>query len=172
VSSTTALRGRSGSVLAAGLIGIGLTVFVQQVTGINGGSIFLLALGAGFFVAYFNQRHHTSNLLIPASLFTGLGLGVSLVSGNVTPEYLHGALMCGTLALAFGAIYLIGDAARHRWALYPAAGLALIAWLNFVTQAPWLKDTFGAITHVMWPLLLVGAGLWLIERGRRQPNLD
>ena len=170
MSTTTALRGRSGSVLAAGLIGIGLTIFVQQFTGIDGGSILLLALGGGFFLAYFNQRQHTSNLIVAASLLTGLGLGVSLVSGSVTPNYLHGAILCGALALAFGAIYLFGDAARHRWAMYPAAGFALIAWLNFVTHAPWLKDTFGTITHFTWPLLLVGAGLWLIERSRRHPD--
>ena len=153
VSTTTALRGRSGSVLAAGLIGIGLTLFVQQFTGIDGGSIFLLALGAGFFLAYFIQRHHSSNLLVPASVLTGLGIGVSLVSHDVTPHYLHGAIMCGAVALAFGAIYLLGDAVRHRWALYPAAALALIAWLNFVSQAPWLKDTFGTITHAAWVIV-------------------
>ena len=170
MSTTTALRGRSGSVLAAGLIGIGLTLFVQQFTGIDGGSILLLALGAGFFLAYFNQRHHTSNLLVPASLLTGLGIGVSLVSHNVTPGYLHGAIVCGSLALAFGAIYLLGDAVLHRWAMYPAAALGLIAWLNFVTQAPWLKDTFGGLIHMVWPLVLVGAGLWLIERSRRHPD--
>jgi len=145
-------------------------MFVQQFTGIDGGSIFLLALGVGFFLAYFNQRHHSSNLLVPASLLTGLGVGVSLVH-DVTPHYLHGAIICGALALAFGAIYLLGDAVRHRWALYPATAFAFIAWVSFVTQAPWLKDTFGAITHVAWPLLLVGAGLWLIERSRhRHPD--
>ena len=170
MSSSTALRGRSGSVLAAGLIGIGLTVFVQQFTGINGGSIFLLALGAGFSLAYVNQRHHSSNLLVPASVLTGLGLGVSLISDNVTPHYLHGPIVLGCLALAFGAIYLLGDAVRHRWAIYPAAGLGLIAWINFVSTAPWLKDTFGSLMHLTWPLLLVGAGLWLIERSRRHPD--
>jgi hypothetical protein len=170
VAKSIALRGRSGSVAAAALIGIGLSALIQQVTGFDSGSIVLIALGVGFFLAYFNQLDHASNLLIPAGVLSGLGLGALLTSNNLTPGYMHGAIISAGLAFGFGAIYLLGDARRQRWALYPAAGLGLIAWFSFVSQAPWLKDTFGALTHVAWPLVLVGAGLWLIERSKHRAD--
>jgi hypothetical protein len=170
VSSTPALRGRRfSSAAAAALIGIGLTVFLQQTVGIDGPGILFLALGGGLFLAYFTQPLG-SRLIVPAGILSGLGLGITLVSGNLTPGYLHGSLIASSLALGVGAIYIFGDTPRHRRAIYPAMGLALIAWLSFVTSAPWLKDTFGALTHFMWPLLLVAGGLWLIERGRREAD--
>jgi hypothetical protein len=161
------LRGRSGSITAAALIGIGLTIFVTQVTGLSSFSFLLLALGAGFFFAYLNQPSHESNLIVAAGVLGGLGVGSLLSIGDVLPHYLHGALLFGGLALGFGAIYLLGHPRRHHWAMWPAAALGVLAWLNFVTQAPWLKDTFGAVFHLTWPLLIIGAGLWLIERNRR-----
>jgi hypothetical protein len=160
------LRGRRfSSAAAAALIGIGLSVFLQQTLGLAGPGVLFLALGAGLFLAYFSQPQG-SHLITPAGILAGLGLGFTLASGDLTPEYLHTPLIAGSLALGVGAIYLFGDTPRHRRAIYPAIALALIAWLSFVTSAPWLKDTFAAITHVMWPLLLVAVGLWLIERGR------
>lgn len=171
VSSTSALRGRSGSIAAAALIGIGLTIFVAQVTGLESFSFLLLALGAGFFFAYLNQPSHGSNLIVAAGVLGGLGAGTLLSSGDFLPHYLHGALVLGGLALGFGAIYLFGEPRRHHWAMWPAAAFGVLAWLNFVTQAPWLKDTFGAVFHLTWPLLIIGAGLWLIERNRRSAEL-
>jgi hypothetical protein len=166
------LRGRSGSVAAAALIGIGLTILVAQVTGLSSFSLLLLALGAGFFFAYLNQPAHESNLIVAAGILGGLGAGTLLSTSDLLPRYLHGALVFGGLALGFGAIYLLGHPQRHRWAMWPAVGLGLFAWLNFVSNAPWLKDTFGALFHFTWPLLLIGAGLWLIERNRRSADLS
>jgi hypothetical protein len=160
------LRGRRfSSAAAVALIGIGLTLFLQQTLGVGGPGILFLVFGGALFLAYFTQPEG-SRLITPAGVLAGLGLGLTLVSGHLTPDYLHTSLMAGSLALGVGAIYLFGDTPRHRRAIYPALGLALIAWLSFVTSAPWLKDTFGAITHFTWPLLLVAGGLWLIERGR------
>jgi hypothetical protein len=160
------VRGRRfSSAAAAVLIGIGLSVFLRQTVGIDGPGILFLALGGGLFLAYFTQPQG-SHLITPAGVLSGLGLGLTLASSHLTPDYLHASIIAGSLALGVGAIYLFGDTPRHRRAIYPALGLALIAWLSFVTSAPWLKDTFGAITHFMWPLLLVAGGLWLIERGR------
>jgi len=168
VSTTSALRGRSGSVAAAALIGIGLTILIGQVLHLTNPGLFFVAFAAALFFAYFNQPHRASNLVVAAGVLGGLGLGTLLSSHDLTPDYIHGALLAGSLATGFGVIYLFGDPFRHRWAIWPAAALAVIAWLSFVMQAPWLKDTFGAIFHLTWPLLLVGAGLWLIERGRHK----
>jgi hypothetical protein len=162
------LRGRRfSSAAAATLIGIGLTLFLQQTLGIGGPGILFLALGGGLFLAYFNQPVG-SRLIVPAGILSGLGLGLTLTQDALTPGFLHGSLFAGSLALGVTAIYLFGDTPRHRRAIYPAIALALIAWLSFVTSAPWLKDTFGAIAHVMWPLLLVAGGLSLIERSRTE----
>lgn len=168
VSSTTALRARSGSVAAAALIGIGLTILVEQVVHIENPGMFLLAFGGALGFAYLNQPHKTSNLIVPAGVLSGLGIGTLLSSNELTPGYVHAAILFGALALGFGAIYLLGDGLRHRWAMWPAIGFGILAWFNFVTQAPWLKDTFGAIFHFTWPLLLVVAGLWLMERARQR----
>jgi hypothetical protein len=167
VSSTPALRRRRfSSAAAAALIGIGLTVLLQQTLGIGGPGILLLAVGGVLFLAYFSQPPG-SHLIVPAGILSGLGLGITLGSSSLIPGFLHGSLLAGSVALGVLAIYLFGDAPRHRRAIYPAIALGLIAWLSFVTSAPWLKDAFGAITHLLWPLLLVGAGLWLIQRDRR-----
>jgi hypothetical protein len=164
------LRGRSGSVAAAALIGIGLTLLVEQVAHVGSPSLFLIAFGGALLFAYFNQPSRASNLIVVGSVLSGLGVGCLLTSNGLTPEYLHGALMAGSLAVGFGAIYLFGDPQRHRWTMWPAAVFGLIAWFSFVTQAPWLKDTFGMLFHLTWPLLLVAAGLWLIERSRHQAD--
>jgi hypothetical protein len=166
VSTTTALRGRTVSVVAAALIGIGLTILLEQVLHLNNPGLFFVAFGAALFLAYLNQPNRASNLVLAAGVLTGLGLGTLLSSHDLTPDYVHAAILAGSLATGFGAIYALGDPHRHRWAIWPAAALGIIAWLTFVTHAPWLKDTFGAIFHFTWPLLLVGAGLWLIERSR------
>jgi hypothetical protein len=153
------------SAAAAALIGIGLTVFVQQTLGFGGPGILLLALGAGLFLAHFSQPNR-SRLIVPAGILSGLGLGVILAWNDLTPDFLHTSLFAASLALGVGTIYLFGETPRHRRAIYPAIALALLAWLSFVTSAPWLKDTVGAVTHFTWPLLLVAGGLWLIERSR------
>jgi hypothetical protein len=162
------MRGRSGSVAAAALIGIGLTLLVEQVAHVESPSLFLIAFGGVLLFAYFNQQRQASNLIVVGGVLSGLGLGCLLTSNGLTPEYLHGALMAGSLAIAFGAIHLLGDTQRHHWTMWPAAVFGIIAWFSFVTQAPWLKDTFGTLLHFTWPLLLVGAGLWLIERSHHQ----
>jgi hypothetical protein len=164
------LRGRSGSVAAAALIGIGLTILVEQVAHFESAGLFFIAFGGALLFAYFNQPQRASNLIAAGGVLSGLGLGCLLTSNDLTPHYLEGALMAGSLALGFGAIYLFGDTHRHRWAMWPAAVFGIIAWFSFVTQAPWLKDTFGMLFHFSWPLLLVGAGLWLIERSRHQAD--
>jgi asparagine N-glycosylation enzyme membrane subunit Stt3 len=168
VSSTTSLRGRSGSFAAAALIGIGLTLLVEQVVHIDNPSLFLIAFGGALLFAYFNQPRRASNLIVVGGVLSGLGLGSLLSSHDLTPEFLHGALMAGSLAIGFASICLFGDTQKHRWAMWPAAVFGIIAWFSFVTQAPWLKDTFGMLFHFSWPLLLVAVGLWLIERSRHQ----
>ena len=164
------MRGRRfSSAAAAALIGIGLTILLQQTLGIRGPGILLLALGAALFLAHFTQPAG-SRLLVPAGTLSGLGLGMTLAWNDLMPGYLHTALFFGSLALGVLTIYLYGESPRHRRAIYPAIALALLGWLSFVMSAPWLKDTFGAITHFMWPLLLVAGGLWLIERSRTDVN--
>jgi hypothetical protein len=170
VANPLAFRGRFSPLAAAALIGIGLTILVDQVIHIENPSLFSVTFGGALLFAYLNQPSQQSNLIVPASLLSGLGLGGLLSSNDLTPGYLHSALLFAGLALGFATIYLLGDKIRHRWAIWPAAALGVLAWVNFVTQAPWLKDTFGTIFHYTWPLALVAAGLWLIERSRERTD--
>lgn len=163
-STTTSLRRNTSSVGAAALIGIGVCLLLQQTLGF-GAQLIVLGLGLGLYAAYVTQTPR-SNLIVPAGILSGLGLGIALVSQNLTPHYLHGTLMLGSLALGFGAVFLLGEE-RHRWAMAPAAVFAVLTWIVFMASASWLSGPIFAQAHLFGPLLLVAAGLLLLTRERR-----
>jgi hypothetical protein len=162
--TTSVVRRNTTSVGAAALIGIGVCLLLQQTFGF-GAQLIVLGLGLGFYAAYATQQPR-SDLIVPAGVLSGLGLGIALVSTNLTPGYLHGALFLGCLALGFAGILLLGEQ-RHRWAMLPAGVFALLAWIVFMTSASWLAGPFFAQAHLFGPLMLVAAGLWLLTRDRR-----
>jgi hypothetical protein len=150
---------------ALALIGLGSFFLLQQVFSF-GPQLIVLALGLCFYVAYMNQRGR-SDLIVPAGVLSGLGLGILLVSDNVTPGNIHGPLMLGSLALGFGAIFFLGEA-RHRWALWPASVFGVLAATVFATSDVWRFDPLFSQFRYLWPLLLIGGGFWLM---RREPRL-
>jgi hypothetical protein len=148
---------------ALALIGLGAFFLLQQVFSF-GPQLIVLAMGIGFYVAYLNQRGR-SDLIVPAGVFTGLGLGIALVSDNVTPGSLHGPLMLGSLAFGFAAIFFLGEA-RHRWSMWPAGVFAVLAGIVLTTSDPWRLDPTFAQFRMLWPLVLIAGGLWVLQRER------
>ena len=161
--TTSVVRRTTTSVGAAALIGIGVCLLLQQTFGF-GAQLIVLGLGLGLYAAYTTQQPR-SDLIVPAGVLSGLGLGIALVSNNLTPHYVHGVLILGGLALGFSGIFLLGEA-RHRWAMLPAGVFALLTWIVFVTSASPLSGPIFAQAHLFEPLLLVAAGLWLLNRDR------
>ena len=98
-------------------------------------------------------------------------IGIGL---NVLAHQLFGLSGGGTFflsfAVAFGALYAFGARDEHRWAIWPTVVLGAFAWLSIVTGIPWLKETYGAVLHVTWPIGLVAVGLWLMQRRSGRVN--
>ena len=157
-------RRTTTSVGAAALIGLGVCLLLQQTFGF-GAQLIVLGLGLAFFAVYATQQPR-SDLIVPAGVLSGLGLGIALVSQQLTPGYLHGAIILGSLALGFAGIFLLGQE-RHRWAMLPAGIFAVLSWIVFMSSASWLSGPIFAQAHLFGPLLLVAAGLWLLTRDRR-----
>jgi len=143
---------------AISLIGFGAFLLVERTFGF--GEFVVLGVGLAMFAAYLLRQRQT-NLIVPAGFFTGLGTGIVLVTNNVTPHSVHGAIMLAALALGFGLIFTFGDA-RHSWARVPATFFAVLALVVLAFAGPW-----HVAFSTWWPLLLVLLGLWLMRKHRR-----
>src|SRR5438067_12203809 len=98
-------------------------------------------------------------------------LGVLLLAHNALPIALHegplhAALVLGSIAAAFGAIYAFGYGSR-RWARIPAIFFASVAGIVLLTAWPWHWLAGWGFGLPLWPILLIGLGLWAIRRDRR-----
>ncbi|HBX71150.1 MAG TPA: hypothetical protein DEH25_17680 [Chloroflexi bacterium] len=138
------------------------------------GGLFFGAL-ALFFILW-GATNRAAGLLIPGGILTGLSIGVFLVEdANAIPEAYQGGVFVIALALGFALISLLtriftGEA--HWWALIVAAVLALIGSGIILIEMPnagVLKQIAEAVftaSQYLWPLALVGLGLWIIFKKR------
>lgn len=119
------------------------------------GSFFLGLLGAGFVAVYLNDQRHWWAIL-PAGALLTLALVAGLGQGR-----LGGPLFFAGLAATFAVLYLLPEAqGKQSWALYPALGLGALAVLTLVTTA--------GIPGVIWSLLLIAGGGWLLWRAQQR----
>jgi hypothetical protein len=124
-----------------------------------GGTIFLGALGLGFAAAWLTDRARWWAIIPAGTLIT---LGVVARPAGSWPNSDQGWLLFLGLALTFGLVYLDPRAApRRSWALYPAAGLLVIALL--------IGTSLGPALNLVWPVALMLAGLYLGFRRARLP---
>jgi hypothetical protein len=98
-------------------------------------------------------------------------LGVFLLAHNAMPIELHegplhAALVLGSIAAAFGAIYAFGYGER-RWARTPAIFFASVAGVVLFAAWPWHWFVGLGFGLPLWPVLLIVLGLWVVRRDRR-----
>jgi hypothetical protein len=121
----------------------------------------LLTIASGFLFFAFWRRIY--GLLIPGCLLTGLSLGVALV------DLTDGVSILWGLSLGFLGIALIGRQLfqqRQLWPVIPAVVLFGVGTIVAITQLPAFFPLGN--TLLMFPLLLIGAGLYL---GWRRPTV-
>lgn len=126
-----------------------------------GGSLFLGAIGAGFWAVYLRTRENWWAVIPGGALLTlALVAGLSSVVGDMA---ISGVFFFG-LALTFALLAVLPtDEGRMRWPIIPAAALGVLGALVGIGAG-------GALNYV-WPAALVVGGLYLILRafgsGRR-----
>ena len=131
------------------LLGLGMAAL----GGGTAGSRFLGLLGAGFAAIYLSDSRHWW-AIIPAGALVTLAL-----TAWMGPGWLAGPLLFAGLAATFILLYLLPEAqGKQPWALYPALGLATLVLV-----------TATGLPIVVWSLLLIAAGGWLLWRQRTQP---
>jgi hypothetical protein len=123
-----------------------------------GGALFLGGIGLGFGAVYLTGRERWWALIPGGTLLT-----LAAVAG--LSESLNGAdlgwvLFLG-LALTFGLIAIVPTPqGRMRWALFPAGVLLILALAGFS----------GGALEVIWPVVMILAGLYLAYRALRAPQ--
>ncbi len=153
----------------------GLFMLLNQFMEINiSGGVFLAALG--LFFIFWGATIHNAGLLIPGGILTGMSIGVFLVEDmNALPEYTQGGAFVISLALGFALITLltrIFTDCVHWWALIVAGILALVGTGIIIVEMPnasmlqQVVETAFTVSQYLWPLVLVGLGLWIIIKKR------
>ena len=157
------------------LVLAGLFFLLQQVYTIEiSGGVFFGALGL-FFILW-GATAHNAGLLIPGGILTGLSLGVFLVEdAQLVAEYSEGGAFVITLGLGFALITLLTrlfTAETHWWALIAGGILSLVGAGIVIVELPqggalqhMVETAFNA-SQYLWPLVLVGLGLWIIFKKR------
>ncbi len=137
------------------LIGLGVLLLLSRLitmpVDFTAGMI-LLTIGSVFF--FFGLWKRIYGLIIPASILSGLSVGVTFA------DITNGVSVLWGLALGFMAIYLIGNTLfrlRSSWPMIPAMILFGVGFIVAITSLP----SFFAAGLVWAPLLLIGAGLYL-----------
>ena len=120
----------------------------------------------------------SEGLLIPGGILSGIGLGVYLQ--QVSFPHLTDTAGGGVFLLAFAlgwvlipALTLLVTGKAHWWPLIPAGIMAVIGGALLAGGAALeLLDTVGQFLGYLWPLVLVGIGLYVIAKGRRAQDND
>lgn len=138
-----ALMGLSGTILA-GEVG-----FLEPLAG----GIFLGSLGLGFVVVYLLKPENWW-AIIPGGVLSTLAVVATLdeLFGMESP----GIFFLG-LAGTFAVLYFVPTPeGRMRWAIFPAGALFVLA---LVVGTP-----FENLVNLLWPLAIIGAGVYMVGR--------
>jgi hypothetical protein len=144
---------------------VGLVVLLSnQVGGEWIGTLVMFAIALPFFAVYLYSRKQWW-ALIPAGILATIGLIVpfaSQIEPDNTSARLVGVVLFLGMAAPFAFLWWRQKEYLTDWARYPAVGLILFALLTLV---------FGNQVETMWPVLLIGIGLWLLYNNSYRPKL-
>lgn len=142
-----------------------LGVIVLLANSVNGeliGALFMFAVALPFLVVFAVRAEHWW-ALIPAGVMATIGVTVLLTTADLSEaaeiRIVGGTLFAG-LGLTFAALWLLRRRHETDWAKYPAVGLSGAALLVVLS---------GALFEYVWPVALIGAGLWLLVSRSSQP---
>ncbi len=139
------------------LIGLGSLFFLPATFQPFGGTFFLGAVGAGFWLVYLSRQEKWWAIL-PGGILLTLA-AVAGLSKTLSEAWL-GAIFFAGLAVTF---LLVAVLVRMHWAYWPALGLGLVAGLILVPG--WLP-----LLNYAWAAALIGAGIWIIWRSAFAPS--
>jgi hypothetical protein len=147
------------------LLGIGaliLLAWALPATGGRwGGSLFLGALGASFWVIYANRRDQWWPI-IPGGVLLTLALVAALDAGVGVVGFDTGSLFFLGLAGTFFLVYLLSQPGKMTWALYPAGVLAAMGVV--------IAFASSSLARFLGPLALLVAGGYLVYRAMARPK--
>jgi hypothetical protein len=152
-------RGVEGSSIGAGVLVVGLGLFLLFVQFVPDGGMWIpFIIGLCFLAAFVVKREY--GFLVVGSILAGVGIGIVL--GRQVPGDLSGPVFMVSLATGFVAIWLISTLLRlpgsHWWPFIPGGILAFVGLLQ-LTDAAALR---------WWPLILVAIGLVIIASATRR----
>jgi hypothetical protein len=136
------------------LVLVGAVLFVVMTTAV-GGELVVLALGAGFLVAYAFTRAY--GLLIPGAILTGLGAGILASTAGVPGDWPALGLGLGFLGIAAVDRLVGSPRSGWWWPLIPGGIITLAAG----SQLPGME----AVGRYVAPIALIAVGLLLLLRG-------
>ena len=140
---------------SSALLGVSGILATEPLRVIDDGTIMLLALSLGFWVLYLSQpRHYWA--AVPAGFLTTLGLFVSLEHlflGDFEATF----ILMG-FGLSFGMLWVRRHIDGTDWAKWPAG---LLVGIGLLVPA-------SAATPIVWPLLLIGTGVWSMRKNLHQ----
>ncbi len=145
------------------LVALGAALLIGQfTTPVSAVSLLLDALAASFLVTWLVNR--ARGAMIPGLLFLALGAAATLTDLGYVSGSGWGTFFFG---IAFLVAWLIGIAwgGRYGWALWVGLIFAVIGGVQLLGQIPGFPDL-----GQLWPLLLVGLGLWIIWRAYNRPR--
>ncbi len=154
------------ALIPAGVLSvIGVVVLISAfASGEFIGALVMFGIALPFAFLFLRNREHWW-ALIPAGVMGTIGV-IVLLAGLSLPGALEGRLIGGALflgwALTFAVLWWMYPSQPTAWAKYPAVGLGAIALLIAI---------FGDVMDVIWPLAIIGVGIWLIYDNRKQPKL-
>lgn len=123
-------------------------------------AIFMGSIGASFWVIYFGDRTRWW-AIIPGGVLVSLALLIAVSQQNAWGA----VVLFGGMAATFGLVALLvrpGEAPRS-WAWWPAGSLAVLALI--------VATTAGPLTGLVWPILLIGAGLVMVASTMLRKNV-
>jgi hypothetical protein len=130
---------------------IGLSEANPELSGAWSGPIILGGVGLAFWLVYLMRREFWWSL-IPAGTLTTLAV-VAWLGDRASSGLATGAIFFIGLAVTFGLVFL---ATRMKWALIPAAALAVLGLFIFIGLSNLL--------NYLWPIALIAGGLFLLYR--------